>query len=487
MSLLSRLLGRPRLLGLPRTDPRVRAAARAAAETLERRVLFSIPADLTGLSASAVSGTQVDLQWTDSAGDQTGFVVQQSSNGGVTFGPGTTTSQTGAGTQTFHVGGLSPQQDYQWRVYATNGSGDSASPTNTASASTLGPVFLRSYNFDDGDTAGWTGGSVQTLAAGGAKGADAYRQGTLTLTLGDLPKHTQLVVSFDVYALDKWDGNLGPSKFTFAVDGRTIKDTTFANDYYSSSTTFHQSYPDPYAGAGSPAHAARTGGGTGADLDNDHSDAIGCSSGINVGDSVYHFDVPVEHVADTATLDFSATGLPSGAYLGIDNVTVSTLVPAPCSCTCTAGSNNLFDGTAGTVASGVSSGGFGSFFGSAVTVTSNVLSALGGAAGNGSLDQDLPSLTQAGVDAVVAADGTSTRWFDSDGRPPPPSPPGSVGPPRSPTTPPATSTPSPTRPGLAPSTSTSAPTGFPPSGASSPASPTPPPTPPRPPPTPSAS
>jgi fibronectin type 3 domain-containing protein len=95
------------------------------------------PANPTGLTVTNVRASQLTLNWTDAAANETGFRIEQSTDGGATFTPvATAPSRAGTGTVSYVVAGLNPTTQYQYRVYALNLQGDSTSPTNTASATT---------------------------------------------------------------------------------------------------------------------------------------------------------------------------------------------------------------------------------------------------------------------------------------------------------------------------------------------------------------
>ncbi len=82
------------------------------------------PAAPTGLTAAAPSTAAVALAWVDAAaGNETGFLVQRSADGGVTWGQvGTTTTAVTAFTDGTVVAG----QTYRYRVLAVNAAGPSA-------------------------------------------------------------------------------------------------------------------------------------------------------------------------------------------------------------------------------------------------------------------------------------------------------------------------------------------------------------------------
>jgi hypothetical protein len=92
----------------------------------------TVPAAPTSLKATAASSTAVNLTWTDNAtGNETGFIVQRSTNG-------TTYSQVGTtltGVTTYADSGLTAGTTYDYRVYAVNSVGDSAA-SNVAAVTT---------------------------------------------------------------------------------------------------------------------------------------------------------------------------------------------------------------------------------------------------------------------------------------------------------------------------------------------------------------
>jgi hypothetical protein len=85
----------------------------------------------TGLTATAVSTSQIDLSWTDGSGE-TGYQVQRSPDGTTGW---TQVGTTGANVTTFSDTGLAAGTTYYYRVLATNSGGDS-SPSNVTPATT---------------------------------------------------------------------------------------------------------------------------------------------------------------------------------------------------------------------------------------------------------------------------------------------------------------------------------------------------------------
>ena len=89
----------------------------------------------TALSATAVSSSRIDLSWNDNSADETGFQIEQSSNGGSSF---TALATVATGVRTYSHSGLSAGTTRHYRVRAVNASGNS-NYSNTASATTLAP------------------------------------------------------------------------------------------------------------------------------------------------------------------------------------------------------------------------------------------------------------------------------------------------------------------------------------------------------------
>ena len=91
------------------------------------------PTAPTGLSASAVSTSQINLTWTDTSSNETGFIVERSASSGGTYA---SIATLGSNVTTYSNTGLSASTTYYYRVCATNSAGNSAY-SNTASAATL--------------------------------------------------------------------------------------------------------------------------------------------------------------------------------------------------------------------------------------------------------------------------------------------------------------------------------------------------------------
>src|SRR5262249_31200157 len=97
--------------------------------------LTAAPAAPTGLTAGAVSLSQVNLSWADNASNETGFVVERSPDGATFDRVGTGAADATSYSDT----GLAANVRYFYRVRATNAVGNSAY-SNQASATTAAPA-----------------------------------------------------------------------------------------------------------------------------------------------------------------------------------------------------------------------------------------------------------------------------------------------------------------------------------------------------------
>lgn len=133
------------------------------------------------------------------------------------------------------------------------------------------------------------------------------------LTLTGLPQHDAVTLSFDLYVIGAWDGNLGPDGWQVQlVDGPVLLRTTFSSVPHIFAP---QAYPDWYPGNTFPGFTGATETGT-----LGYPPVPGFDS---KGDAVYRLTFTVPH--DDGRLAFHFKGLPTGreGSWGLDNVKVT--------------------------------------------------------------------------------------------------------------------------------------------------------------------
>ena len=117
------------------------------------------------------------------------------------------------------------------------------------------PHTFYQSDFSQNDFDGWS--TTQTIEYDNRILLGNFSNETCSLTLSCLPAHTSLQLTFDVYALDTWDGNGStggpndPDLWFASIDGNTLIETTFGHAF-----GVPQSYPanypahnDPFSGA----------------------------------------------------------------------------------------------------------------------------------------------------------------------------------------------------------------------------------------------
>jgi hypothetical protein len=106
--------------------------APAATQSITHVVVSGAPTAPSGLNASAISTSQINLSWTDNSSNESGFKIERSTDA-TNFAQINTV---GAGITVYSDNGLNASTPYSYRVRAYNVAGDSAYSL-TASATTL--------------------------------------------------------------------------------------------------------------------------------------------------------------------------------------------------------------------------------------------------------------------------------------------------------------------------------------------------------------
>jgi hypothetical protein len=100
----------------------------------------SLPAAPDNLTANAISSGEIQLSWTDHAGDETGFKIERKTGSGAF----TEIDLVGPNITSYSSSGLTPSTLYTYRVLAFNTTGNSAY-SNEATAATLSPELTIYY------------------------------------------------------------------------------------------------------------------------------------------------------------------------------------------------------------------------------------------------------------------------------------------------------------------------------------------------------
>lgn len=144
------------------------ASSNASANVPELVVVsVAAPTAPSDLTAVATSPTAIALDWTDNSTDETGFIVQRSTDGSTW----TTVTTTAADVVTFADSGLTANTSYSYCVRATNAGGASTNATASATTRTVAPSGFSASGGDGEVSLGWA-------ATAGASSYNVYRSTT---------------------------------------------------------------------------------------------------------------------------------------------------------------------------------------------------------------------------------------------------------------------------------------------------------------------
>ena len=164
---------------------------------------------------------------------------------------------------------------------------------------------------------------ARTISPVGSRGMlGEFSSNSTQLTLANLPAHTEVFVSFDLFINKTWDGNgdgcCGPDRWSISIENTPLSfQTTFINAFCDFRT---QAFPDAFPGGRNP-------GGTGAV---ETYSFLGFSyQGQPVGGSGYHLEYVVPHTTSSLAATFGASGLQgaSDESWTLDNVRVCLARP----------------------------------------------------------------------------------------------------------------------------------------------------------------
>lgn len=114
-------------------------------------------------------------------------------------------------------------------------------------------IVIYNNDFEKQDLSGISNGSI--VQYNGSSVLGRYNNGGFTLTVNNLPKHSLITISFDLYIHDTWDGNKpapdGPDIWQMVVNNNTYINTTFSNSdckagYICPPQSFPFDYPNNY-------------------------------------------------------------------------------------------------------------------------------------------------------------------------------------------------------------------------------------------------
>jgi MYXO-CTERM domain-containing protein len=201
-----------------------------------------------------------------------------------------------------------------------------ATLAGTASASTQ--VYFN--DFEGTDIGGWSNPSKSLTPIGNRGFLGEFGNQTVLLPLAGLPGHDTVTISFDLYVIRSWDGNIltpgvGPDIWSLGLNHddemgeHVLLATSFSNQPMSHNRA--QSYPAAFGDADNEMYAGAM-----------EINSLGhIHREFNLS-SVYHMEFTIDHVDSNIEFWFRAQGLQhlGDESWGLDNVNIAVSgIPAP--------------------------------------------------------------------------------------------------------------------------------------------------------------
>ena len=198
---------------------------------------FTLPGQVTGLSASAQSNTQINLSWNNPSGTETGYQVHRATSSGGTY----SSVGTPTGT-TFNNTGLTQNSTYYYKVLAVNAAGNGAfssivnetTQNNASAPSGVSIATSSSGNYNNAVKVELTtlGSSLENpMATAPISDGSAFSSNQVTLDMYYNPDYNQALLNNNGKL--HWDVRgfiraTGATSYAWNLSGPTINQDTFS-------------------------------------------------------------------------------------------------------------------------------------------------------------------------------------------------------------------------------------------------------------------
>ncbi|MBN1359162.1 MAG: hypothetical protein JW993_01150, partial [Sedimentisphaerales bacterium] len=261
------------------------------------------------------------------------------------YGTGATERNTLGYTFTYATGGTRPADSiyhltfdvahadstctFEFSASGLQGIGDESWGLDNVCVEILDEQALYAEDFEGGAGPEWSHPVTDVTPIGARRFLGQFANDTVVLTLGALPPHDRLRLSFDLFVIQSWDGDglpdpwgdiYGPDIWSVGLqNGPVFLSTTFDNHHMAFHRDYHQqAYPGSYRSGGYTPQTGAT-----------ETNTLGYTfnypeAGVSASDAVYHLSFDFTHSASTCALAFSASGLQGigDESWGLDNVVV---------------------------------------------------------------------------------------------------------------------------------------------------------------------